>query len=137
MTSRSIRSNDIPNETYYFVSKSEFEKRIKNNEFLEYTIYYRTPKDKVNNKLNQGIDVILKIEIQGALRLKELVPGAIFIFILPPSMEELRKRFSKRGTEDIDKILNRFKTAYKEINEVTKYNYVVVNNTIDNACEKN
>ena len=140
MTSREIRTNDIPNETYYFVSKEEFEQKIKDGVFLEYAVYngnyYGTPKDKINEKLSEGKDVILEIEIQGALKVKELVPDAIFIFILPPSMKELKKRLVTRGTDSMEKILNRFQTAYKEINEVTKYNYVVVNDELDKAVEK-
>ena len=140
MTSRDIRSNDIPGETYFFVSKDEFEERIRDGIFLEYALYngnyYGTPRDKINDKLNEGMDVILEIEIQGALKVKELVPDAIFIFILPPSMDELRKRLVKRGTDSIDKILSRFQTAYQEINEVTKYNYVVINDVVDKAVYK-
>lgn len=140
MTSRMPRENDIPGETYFFVSKEEFEKRIKKGEFLEYAIYndnyYGTPRDKIVEKLKQGIDVLLEIEIQGALKVKELVPEAIFIFILPPSMKELRKRLVARGTDSKDKILARFKTAYKEINEVTKYNYVVINDEVEKAVSK-
>ena len=140
MTSRAVRSNDIPNETYFFVSRDEFEKRIEDGVFLEYAEYngnyYGTPKDKINEKLNEGKDVILEIEIQGALKVKELVPDAIFIFIMPPSMRELKRRLISRGTDKIDKILMRFQTAYQEINEVTKYNYVVVNDYIDKAVSK-
>ena len=140
MTTRDIRSNDIPNETYFFVSKEEFEEKIKEGVFLEYAEYngnyYGTPKDKISDKLNEGMDVILVIEIQGALKIKELVPNAIFIFIMPPSMDELRKRLVNRGTDSKDKIFNRFKIAYKEINEVTKYNYVVVNDDLDKAVNK-
>lgn len=140
MTSREIRENDIPGETYFFVSKEEFERRIKRGVFLEYAIYnenyYGTPRDKIKEKLDEGKDVILEIEIQGALKVKELIPEAIFIFILPPSMKELRKRLVARGTDSKDKILSRFKTAYKEINEVTKYNYVVINDEVERAVEK-
>lgn len=140
MTSRKMRSNDIPGETYFFVSKEEFEERIKEGVFLEYAIYngnyYGTPKDKIQEKLDQGIDVILEIEIQGALKVKELVPDAIFIFILPPSMKELRRRLVNRGTDSKEKVLERFKTAYREINEVTKYNYVVINDEVEKAVSK-
>ena len=140
MTSRDIRSNDIPNETYFFVSREEFEDRIDKGVFLEYAEYngnyYGTPKDKISDKLNQGIDVILEIEIQGALKVQELVSDAIFIFILPPSMSELRNRLVARGTDTADKILSRFKRAYQEINEITKYNYVVINDDIDKAVRK-
>jgi len=140
MTSRDIRSNDIPDETYFFVSREEFERRIENGVFLEYAMYngnyYGTPKDKIADKLNEGIDVILEIEIQGALKVKELIPEAVCIFILPPSMNELKKRLVGRGTDSREKILDRFKTAYNEINEVTKYNYVVVNDELDVAANK-
>ena len=140
MTSREIRKNDIPDKTYYFVTRDEFEDKIKNGEFLEYAIYngnyYGTPKDKISDKLNEGMDVILEIEIQGALKVKELIPEAIFIFIMPPSMDELRRRLVNRGTDSFEKVLNRFKTAYREINEVTKYNYVVVNDDLDKAVDK-
>ena len=140
MTSREVRSNDMPGKTYFFVSKEEFEERIKEGVFLEYAVYngnyYGTPRDKINEKLKEGFDVILEIEIQGALKVKELVPDAIFVFILPPSMNELKRRLISRGTDSMDKILGRFKTAYKEINEVTKYNYVVINDDIDIAVDK-
>ena len=140
MTSREVRSNDVPGENYYFVSREEFEERIKNGVFLEYAEYngnyYGTPKDKIVEKLNEGMDVILEIEIQGALKVKELIPDAIFIFILPPSMKELRRRLVSRGTDNKEKILGRFTTAYKEINEVTKYNYVVVNDEVEIAAMK-
>jgi len=140
MTSRNIRSNDVPGVTYFFVSKEEFEERIRNDEFLEYAMYngnyYGTPRDKINEKLSEGVDVILEIEIQGALKVKELVEDAIFIFILPPSMKELKRRLISRGTDSMDKIFDRFKTAYQEINEVTKYNYVVINDDVDRAVEK-
>ena len=140
MTSRNIRGSEVDGVNYFFVSKEEFEQRIDKGEFLEYAVYndnyYGTPKDKIIDKLNRGIDVILEIEIQGALKVKELVPDAIFIFILPPSMNELRKRLVGRGTDSREKIISRFSTAYKEINEVTKYNYVVVNDDIDKAVNK-
>ena len=140
MTSRKLRGSEIDGVNYFFVTKEEFEDRINKGVFLEYAMYndnyYGTPKDKIVDKLNQGIDVILEIEIQGALKVKELVPDAIFIFILPPSMNELRKRLVGRGTDSRDKIISRFSTAYKEINEVTKYNYVVVNDEVDKAVSK-
>jgi len=140
MTTRPIRPGDIKNVSYYFVSKSEFQQRIEEDKFLEYAEYnnnyYGTPKDKILEKLNQGLDVILEIEIQGALKVKELVKDAIFIFILPPSLKELKNRLINRKTETIDKIIARFKTAYQEINEITKYNYVVINDEIHNSVEK-
>lgn len=139
-TSRPIRKGDIPGETYYFLTKDEFVKKIENNELLEYAIYngnyYGTPKEYIEEKLCMGIDVILEIEVQGALKVKELVPEAICIFIMPPSMKELKKRLVGRGTESKEKVLERFKTAYKEINEVSKYNYVVVNDDLEDSIDK-
>ncbi len=139
-TSREKRDGDVEGETYYFLSKKEFEKMIKEDMFLEYAEYngnyYGTPKEYIENRLASGTDVILEIEVQGALKVKELVPEAICIFIMPPSMRELRNRLVGRGTETKDKVLNRFKIAYKEINEVTKYNYVVTNDEVENAVDK-
>ena len=139
-TSRKIRENDIPGVTYNFVTEEEFKQKIKEGFFLEYTNYagnyYGTPKGTIKEKLDQGIDVILEIEIEGAANIKKLVPEAIFIFILPPSLKDMVKRLKKRGTEKKKKILERFHTAYKEINEVTKYNYVVVNDILEDAINK-
>lgn len=139
-TSRAQRPGDIPDVSYYFLTRDQFEEKIKNNELLEYTEYngnyYGTPKEHIEEKLKNGIDVLLEIEVQGALAVKELIPEALCIFIMPPSMKELRERLVGRGTDSKEKILGRFKTAYKEINEVTNYNYVVVNDEIENAVEK-
>lgn len=141
MTSRKPRINEIDGKDYYFVSKEEFEKNIKNNQFLEYAIvhsneYYGTPKAKIEESLNKGISIILEIDIQGALKVKEANKDAIFIFIMPPSMRILKERLENRHTETKEKIMERFKTAYKELNEYKKYNYVVVNDKLDEAIEK-
>lgn len=139
-TSRDPRPGDVPNESYFFISRDEFEEKIKNGEFLEYAEYnnnyYGTPKEHIEERLAKGIDVILEIEVQGALKVKELVPEAICIFIMPPSMKELKKRLVGRGTESKEKVLGRFKTAYQEINNVTRYNYVVTNDDVENAVAK-
>lgn len=139
-TSRDIRVGEKEGVNYYYLKREEFEKKIKDNYFLEYTEYngnyYGTPKEYIIDKLNDGKDVILEIEINGALKIKELIPDAIFIFILPPSLEELKQRLEKRGTETKEIIFERFKSAYKEINEITKYNYVVVNDNLEEAIEK-
>lgn len=139
-TSRLPRGSEVDGKDYFFLTKEQFEEKINNNEFLEYAVYndnyYGTPLYKINEKLNEGVDVILVIEVQGALYVKQHVKDAIFIFIMPPSMEELKNRLVNRKTESKDKILNRFKTAYNEINEITKYNYVVVNDEIEFAANK-
>lgn len=139
-TSRSQRPAEKDGIDYFFVTKEEFETKIQNQEFLEYAKYadnyYGTPLENIENHLNMGQDVILIIEIQGALQIKKALPDTLFIFILPPSMKELKRRIEKRGTEDKEKINKRFLRAYEEINEVNKYNYVVVNDDVDLAVSK-
>lgn len=139
-TTRSPREGEIEGENYYFLTKENFLERIEQKDFLEhaevYGNYYGTPKSKVIEKLDAGIDVILEIDIQGALRVKETYPEGIFIFILPPSMEELKNRIIKRGSETPESLMTRFKSAYKEINYVSKYNYAVVNDELDQAVNK-
>ena len=139
-TSRAIRTNDIPGVTYNFVTEKEFEELIEKDYFLEYTKYsgnyYGTPKEYISDKLNHGIDVILEIEIEGANNVKKIFNEAICIFIMPPSLKELIRRLKKRGTDSDEKIVERFKKAYQEINEVSKYNYVVVNDDLDTATNK-
>lgn len=141
MTTREKRGYETDGIEYYFVSREDFENKIKENYFLEYAIvhsneYYGTPKKQVEDKLNSGLSVILEIDIQGAIQVKENFNNALYIFILPPSMEELKNRLIKRGTESEDKILSRFKKAYQEINEINKYNYVVVNDNLMDAVNK-
>ena len=141
MTTREPRGKEKNGKEYFFVTKEEFEQRIKDDKFLEYAIvhnnqYYGTPKDKIDEKLNNGFDVILEIDIQGALKIKEKINEAICIFIMPPSMDELKTRLINRHTETEEKVLQRFKAAYNEINEVTKYNYVVVNDEVKIATKK-
>ena len=139
-TSRKPRKGEVEGINYFFLEKEDFEEKINNNYFLEYAEYaknyYGTPKEKIVEKLEKGIDVVLVIEIQGAKKIKELVPEAIFIFIMPPSEKELLKRLKNRKTEEKEKIVERFNIAYKEINEVSKYNYVVVNDLLEDAVDK-
>lgn len=141
MTTRAPREGDIPGVTYYFVTEEEFKKHIDNDEMLEYAnvykgLYYGTPKEEVVKRLNNGEDVLLEIEMEGAMKVKEKYPAAICIFIMPPSMQELKKRLEGRGTETKDKVLERFTKAYQEVNEVTKYNYVVTNDEVEKAVNK-
>ena len=139
-TSRLPRKNEEEGKDYFFLTKEKFMEKINKGEFLEYAIYndnyYGTPIDKITEKLNNGIDVILVIEVQGALYVKQHIKDAIFIFIMPTSMKELKNRLIKRNTDSKEKILERFKIAYNEINEMTKYNYVVVNDEIDTSANK-
>ena len=139
-TSRSPRPNEKNGKDYFFLTNEEFEKGISNDEFLEYAKfadnYYGTPRKSIEQHLQNGEDVILVIEIMGALQIKELLPDTLFIFILPPSMKELKRRLVNRGTETKEKIDKRFLRAYEEINELNKYNYVVVNDEVDLAVKK-
>ena len=136
-TSRGMREGEEEGVNYYYLTEEEFKKRIDEDYFLEYTNYagnfYGTPKEHIKKHLEKGIDVILEIEIEGATNIKKLIPEALFIFIMPPSLKTLVKRLKGRGTESNDKIIKRFHEAYKEINEVTKYNYVVVNDEIQDT----
>jgi len=140
MTTRNMRDGEVNNKDYYFVSKEEFEEKINNDELLEYAIvhekdYYGTPKKKVLETLESGLDIVLIIDIQGALQIKEKYPEAVFIFIMPPSMKELKNRLINRKSETKESILRRFKSIYKEVNEINKYNYVVVNDNLADSVK--
>ena len=140
-TSRPKRDSEIDGIDYYFVSEEEFEKKIKNNEFLDYAkvqykAYYGTPKREVLQQLEKGKDVILEIDVQGAKQIKKLYPETILIFIMAPSMNEVKRRIKLRGDENNEQILARFKIAYNKINEINNYNYVVVNDDLDDAVKK-
>ena len=140
-TSRPKRDNEIDGKDYYFLTREEFEKKIKNNEFLEYAKvqygeYYGTPKAGVKKLLEEGKNVILEIDVEGAKQIKKMFPETILIFVMAPSMEEVKRRIKSRGKETPEQIIKRFKKAYQEINEINEYNYVVVNDEVDNAVHK-
>mgnify|MGYP004570898897 FL=1 len=140
-TSRPIRKGEVDGMDYKFISHEEFERKIENGDFLEYAKvrygeYFGTPKENIDNLLESGKDVILEIDVQGAKQIKEKLPETILIFIMAPSMEEVKRRIKARGAETAEQIVDRFQTAYKEINEVNKYNYVVVNDHLEEAIQK-
>ena len=140
-TSREMREGETNGVEYFFVSQEEFERKIKNGEMLEYEIvhygkYYRTTKKEVKEMLAQGKDVILEIDVKGAQNIKKMFPETILIFILAPSMEEVKRRIKARGKENNEQIIKRFQVAYQEINEIPKYNYVVVNDNLELAVQK-
>ena len=139
-TTRSPREGEVDGENYYFLSKDEFIKRVENCEFLEYAQvynnYYGTPKKHIEEKLNAGIDVILEIDIQGALQVKETYKEGVYIFILPPSMEELKKRIINRGSETTESLNTRFSSAYSELSYMGRYNYAVINDEVEEAVKK-
>lgn len=139
-TTRSPRNGEIDGVNYYFITKDNFLEKIKNEDFLEYAEvygnYYGTPKPEVLKVLDSGRDVILEIDIQGALKVKKAYPEGLFIFILPPSMAELKNRITNRGSETPESLMTRVTSAHKEISFVSKYDYAVVNDTVSSACEK-
>jgi guanylate kinase len=139
-TTREPRSGEVDGVNYYFLNKQEFIDRINDDDFFEYAEvygnYYGTPKWKTLEAIYNGKDVVLEIDIQGALKVKQQYPEGVFIFILPPSMEELKQRIINRGTETEESLIRRFKSAYQEVNYISKYNYAVVNDTVENAVDK-
>jgi len=139
-TTRSPRVGEEHGINYYFINKEEFLKRIDYDDFLEYAEvygnFYGTPKSKVLEILHQGKDVILEIDIQGALKIKSTYPEGIFIFILPPSMEELKSRITNRGSETPESLKTRLEAAYDEISFASKYDYAVVNDKVEDAVKK-
>ncbi len=136
-TTRSMRAGETEGISYYFKSREDFENMIKDGELLEHTEYcgnyYGTPKQTVEEILSDGKNVVLKIEIEGAGNVKKMLPEAVLIFILPPSMEELSRRLHKRGTEDEETIQKRLKQAETEISCANSYDYVIVNGDLDSA----
>lgn len=137
MTTRTPREGEIHGVSYYFATREEFEQTIAEGGFLEYADvfgnYYGTPKAMVVEKLQQGRDVILEIDVQGAIDAKKVYPESILIFILPPSLKELRARIEGRGTETEEVINLRLSKALEEMSYIDKYDYFVVNDIIDDA----
>ena len=130
-TTRAPREGEIDGKHYFFITKQEFEKRIANNDFLEYAQFagnsYGTPRSYVMSLLEQGKNVLLEIEVQGAMQVRERMSESVSIFILPPSFEELENRLRGRGTETEEKILARLETAKKELAYAPAYTYQIVN----------
>lgn len=140
-TTRQPRPGEVNGVHYFFISENEFERMIENHEFLEYMHvfgmnYYGTPRKFVEDQLEQGIDVILEIDVNGASNIKKAFPDAVLIFIAPPSMGELKARLVGRATETEAQIEKRFATAFDEIKTIPNYDYVVVNDVIDIAVSK-
>ena len=130
-TTRAPREGEIDGTHYFFIDKQEFENCIANNDFLEYAQFagncYGTPKSYVMSLLEAGKNVLLEIEVQGAMQVMERMPECVSIFVLPPSFEELERRLRGRGTETEDKIVKRLETAKGELAYADKYRYQVVN----------
>ncbi len=139
-TTRSPREGEVDGREYFFVSKDEFEKMIAKGELIEYAKYvenyYGTPRDYVEKKLDEGKDVILEIEIQGALNVKKMFPDTLLLFVTPPSAEELKKRLVGRGTETMDVIESRMNRACEEAQGMENYDYLIVNDSLERCVEE-
>ena len=139
-TTRKPRVGEVDGVNYFFIDKNKFNKMVDNGEFLEYANvhnnYYGTPKKFVLDEIEKGNIVILEIDVQGALQIKKSYPEGVFVFLLPPSMEELKNRIVKRGTESEKDINIRFKNAFEELKFLDEYDYFVVNDEVLDAVEK-
>ncbi|MDQ8055367.1 guanylate kinase [Bacillus velezensis] len=140
VTTRNPREGEVDGVDYFFKSRDEFERMIENNKLLEWAEYvgnyYGTPIDYVEQTLQEGKDVFLEIEVQGALQVRNAFPEGLFIFLAPPSLSELKNRIVTRGTETDDLIENRMNAAKAEIEMMDAYDYVVENDDIQTACDK-
>ena len=138
-TTRPLRGNERDGHDYYFIARQEFEKRIKNNEFLEHAQvfdnYYGTHVSELDRAEAEGNDLVLDIDVQGARQLKERIPAAVSIFILPPSREILEKRLRDRGEDSEPVIQRRLHDAEEEIRNYSNYDYVLVNREVDSSVE--
>lgn len=139
MTTRPMRPGEQEGVDYFYRSKEAFEQMIENNQLLEHAEYvgnyYGTPREYVEQQLEEGNDVFLEIEVQGALQVKANFPEGVFIFLSPPSLEELKNRIVSRGTETESLVMNRLNAAKEEIDMMDAYDYVVVNDRVDHAVE--
>ena len=139
-TTRGPRDGEVDGREYFFLSREKFEKMIANNELIEYAKYvenyYGTPRAYVEKMLDEGKDVILEIEIQGALKVKEKFPDTLLLFVTPPSAEELKNRLVGRGTETMDVIEFRMKRAKEEALEMDRYDYLIVNDDLQECVEE-
>ena len=140
VTTRAPRTGEVDGKDYYFITKKEMDRLIAEDGVLEYAEYcgnyYGTPKKKVETRLNNGENVILEIETVGAMNIKKIMPEAILLFIAPPSIEELRRRLSGRGTDAPDVIEKRLARAQEEMKLVPNYNYCIINDAVEDAAEK-
>ncbi|MBM3699779.1 MAG: guanylate kinase [Actinobacteria bacterium] len=137
VTTRPKRKNEIEGKKYIFISDSEFDDYIKKGQFLEHAVYcgykYGTPKDFVKRELGRGNNVLLEIEVQGAMQVKNSMPEAYMIFIMPGTIEELKKRLSKRNTESLIEIERRLQAAKKELDFQQYYDCIIINNDYNEA----
>ncbi len=139
-TTREPRPGEVEGREYFFISRDEFLEMIENDELVEYASYcdnyYGTPRRFVTQKLEQGQDVLLEIEIQGALKIKKQFPEALLIFIMPPSVDELMNRLLSRGTESEEAICKRIERAVEEAGGIEDYDYIYINDRIDDCADR-
>ena len=139
-TTRKPRPGEIHGVHYFYITKDEFEEKIRRGEMLEYACYcenyYGTPSDFVEEQRREGFDIVLEIEPCGAQQVKQRCPDAVSIFILPPSIEELERRLTGRGTEEADVVSARINQAKNELGRADQYDYRVVNDDVDRAAEE-
>ena len=139
-TTREQRMDEVEGEDYFFISKEKFKEIKKDDGFIESAVvhghYYGTPKKFVDQKLNKGEDIILEIDTQGAKQVREKYPEAVYIFLLPPSLEELENRLDKRGSESYKSKNVRLKNARQELKEVHNYDYEVINDSLTDAVRE-
>lgn len=139
-TTRKPRPGEVEGVNYFFKTREQFQQMIEADEMLEWAEYvgnyYGTPRKFVDDMLKAGKNVILEIEVQGALKVKQKFPQGVFIFLLPPSLDELQSRITSRGTENVDTIHSRMSAAAEEIRQLEHYDYAVVNDQVDHACAK-
>ena len=140
MTTRKPRPGEQEGREYFFVTREEFEEKIEQNGLVEYAQYcdnyYGTPREYVEKQLEKGKDVILEIEIQGALKVKKAFPTALLLFVMPPSAGELKKRLEGRGTESREVIQKRLRRASEEADGIENYDYIVINDKLDECVEQ-
>ena len=140
MTTRQPRPGESDGKEYFFVSREVFEKTIAENGLIEYANYcgnyYGTPKEYVEKQLEKGKDVILEIEIQGALKVREQFPTALLLFVMPPSAQELKKRLEGRGTETEEVIDKRLKRATEEAEGIENYDFIVINDKLEECVKE-
>ena len=140
MTTRQPRPGEVNGKDYFFVSKEEFEQHIREGQMLEYAKYvdnyYGTPLKYINDTLDEGRDVFLEIEVNGAMQVRSKCPDGVFIFLTPPDLMELRQRLIHRGTDSMEVINKRIHKAFGEIQMMQNYDYAVVNDQVDNAVTK-
>ncbi len=136
-TTRKPRAGEKDGVNYYFITEERFQHMMSEHEFLEYAVvydnYYGTPKQYVMDNLHSGNDILLELDIVGALQIKKKFEDAVFIFILPPSLKELKNRIVNRGTESLPDIEKRYDAAISEIKQVMKYDYAIINDSISGA----